>query len=194
MRWDRLTLKVQEAMQAASDLADSLNHQAIEPEHVLIALLDDKDGLIRQVVTKAGAEAEALREDARRVAARFPIVSGVPGHTMSPRLNRVMQVAWEEAQHLKDEYLSVEHVLLAFADSAAGELAAAFKRAGVTKEKLWQALTEVRGGQRVTDQAPEDKYQALERYCRDLTDAAKKGKLDPVIGREDEIRRVQQVL
>ncbi len=194
MRWDRLTLKAQEAMQGAGDVADTMSHQALEPEHILIALLQDKEGLARQVIDKAGVPVDTLLEDVRRVVERFPKVEGVPGHTISPRLSRTMQIAWEEAQHLKDEYLSVEHILLASLDSSLGDLAKLLKAAGLTKEKMWQALQSVRGGQRVTDQAPEDKYQTLERYCSDLTDAARKGKLDPVIGRENEIRRVQQVL
>ncbi len=194
MRWDRLTQKTQEAIQAATDLADSLGHQTLEPEHLLATLAGEQEGIVRRVVAQAGADGARLEAETRRLLDRFPRVEGAAGHSLSPRLTKVMQGAWEEAQHLKDEYLSVEHVLLALVDPAAGEAGAVLRKAGLTKENLWQALQAVRGGQRVTDAAPEDKYQALERYCRDLTAAAAKGKLDPVVGRENEIRRVQQVL
>jgi ATP-dependent Clp protease ATP-binding subunit ClpB len=130
----------------------------------------------------------------RELMKKFPHVEGAPGHTLSPRLNRTFGHAWEEAQHLKDEYLSVEHILIAMAQSDTGDFAQLFARSGLDREKLWQALQTVRGGQRVTDQAPEDKYRSLERFTRDLTEAARKGKLDPVIGRDAEIRRVETVL
>ncbi|MEK7477270.1 MAG: ATP-dependent chaperone ClpB [Candidatus Coatesbacteria bacterium] len=194
MRWDKLTLKVQEALQGASDLADSMSHQAIEPEHVLLVLLRDEQGIVRQVVAKTGTDLAALDSSVAKLADRLPVIEGLQGHTMGPRLNRVMQIAWEEAQHLKDEFLSVEHLLLAMLEPSIDEPAKTLKNAGLTKDAIWKALQAVRGGQRVTDAAPEDKYAALERYCRDLTDAARKGRLDPVIGRENEVRRVQQVL
>jgi len=194
MRWDRLTLKAQEALQRTTDLADSLGHQALEPEHVLAVLLEDKEGIVGQIVSAAGADPEALAKDVAEKLKRLPRVEGVPGHTLSPKLNRMFNMAWEEAKHLKDEYLSLEHLLLAMLDSEMGDLAKLLAQAGLSKEKVWQGLQNVRGGQRVTDQAPEDKYQALDRYCHDLTESARKGKLDPVIGRENEIRRIQQVL
>ena len=194
MRWDKLTLKVQEALQGATDLADSMSHQALEPEHLLLVLLKDREGIVAQVVERAGANPATLEESVKKLAAAFPVIEGAPGHNLSPRLNRVMQISWEEAQHLKDEFLSVEHLLLGMLEPSIGEPAKTLKAAGLTKEAVWQALQAVRGGQRVTDAAPEDKYAALDRYCRDLTDAARKGRLDPVIGRENEIRRVQQVL
>ena len=194
MRWDKLTNKVQEALQGASDIADSMSHQALEPEHVLLALLKDGEGITRGVLESAGADASAVEEGVRALTGRFPKVEAVPGHTMGSRLNRMMQGAWEEARHLKDEYLSVEHLLIAMLDTGIGGLEKVLSQAGLTKEKVLQGLAAVRGGQRVTDQAPEDKYQALQKFCRDITDMARKGKLDPVIGRDNEIRRVQQVL
>jgi ATP-dependent Clp protease ATP-binding subunit ClpB len=194
MRWDKLTNKVQEAMQGASDIADSMSHQALEPEHILLALLADREGATPGILTGAGADPAAVGGAVRGLAARFPRVSGGAGHTMGPRLNHLLQGAWEEAQHLKDEFVSVEHLLLAMLDPGMNGLEKALAQAGLTKEKVLKGLAAVRGGQRVTDQAPEDKYQALEKYCRDITDMAKKGKLDPVVGRENEIRRVQQVL
>jgi ATP-dependent Clp protease ATP-binding subunit ClpB len=185
---------MQEALQGASDLADKLGNQILEPEHVLLALFTDAEGMSRQIAEKAGVKPDLVVEGLRGLAGKFPKIEGAPGHTLGARTNKVLQVAWEEAQHMKDEYLSVEHFLLAALDPAFGDLAKTIKVAGLTKEKLWQALQDVRGGQRVADQAPEDKYRTLERFTRDLTDAARKGKLDPVIGRENEIRRVQQVL
>ena len=181
-------------MQQATDLADQLGHQAIEPEHILTVILEDKEGIGSQVVVKAGADPQAMATSARELMKKFPRIEGAPGHTLSPRLNRTFGQAWEEAQHLKDEYLSVEHILIAMAQADSGDLAQLFSRAGLDREKIWQALQTVRGGQRVTDQAPEDKYRSLERFTRDLTEAARKGKLDPVIGRDNEIRRVETVL
>ncbi len=194
MRWDKLTAKMQEALQAATDLADGQSHQALEPEHLLMALLKEPGGMTGQILERAGGDLAAIESRVTGLVKKFPIVEGAAGHTLSARLQKTMQGAWEESQHLKDEYLSVEHVLLSMLEPSLGEPGKTLRDAGITKEKIWQALQTVRGGQRVTDAAPEDKYQALERFCRDLTDAARKGKLDPVIGREDEIRRVQQVL
>ena len=193
MRWDRLTQKVQETIQGATDLADKRGHQAIEPEHIISTLLAEP-GVATEILTKAGTVVPKIQDELEGLLKKFPRVEGVPGHTLSPRLNLLFNIAWDEAQHLKDEYMSVEHLLLAALEPSVGDVNKILERAGITKEKLWQALEMVRGGQRVTDQAPEEKYQALEKFTRDLTEAARKGKLDPVIGREDEIRRVQTVL
>jgi ATP-dependent Clp protease ATP-binding subunit ClpB len=155
MRWDKLTLKVQEAVQGATDLADRLSHQALEPEHLLAALLDDKEGMVSRILAKAGASPEKMRAEIEVILNKFPRVENAPGHTISPRLGKTMQLAWEEAQHLKDEYLSVEHVILGLLNEQSGELPKLLKKAGLNKDKIWQALQAVRGGQRVTDQAPE---------------------------------------
>jgi ATP-dependent Clp protease ATP-binding subunit ClpB len=195
MRLDKFTVKAQEAVQEAQSMADRLGHQEILPEHVLAALLDQEEGIIRPLLQKLGADPRALRADVQRELDRLPKVQGASGQLyVSGRLRKAMDRAWEEAQRLKDEYLSTEHLLMALAAEGEGAAGRALRAAGVTEERLLQALQEVRGSARVTDQNPEEKYQALERYGRDLTDLAKRGKLDPVIGRDDEIRRVIQVL
>jgi ATP-dependent Clp protease ATP-binding subunit ClpB len=193
-RFDKLTVKAQEAVQAAQALADRESHQQIEPEHLLVALTREAEGIVPSLLHKVGARPEAVRREAETELSRLPKVSGAGGQYLSPRLKAVLDAAWAEAERLKDEYCSGEHLLLALArepDGAAGRL---LKQAGVTADALYKALAEVRGTQRVTDPNPEEKYQALARYSRDLTELARKGKLDPVIGRDDEVRRVIQVL
>src|SRR4051794_12529592 len=195
MRLDKFTTKTQEAMQQAQTMADRLGHQEILPEHVLGALLDQEEGIVRPLLQKLGADVSGLRAELQRELDRLPKVQGASGQLyLSGRLRKNLDRAWEEAERLKDEYLSTEHLLMAFAAEGEGTASRLLRAAGVTEERLLQALQEVRGSARVTDQNPEEKYQALERYGRDLTDLAKKGKLDPVIGRDDEIRRVVQVL
>jgi ATP-dependent Clp protease ATP-binding subunit ClpB len=196
MRLDKFTIKAQEAIQQAQSMADKLGHQEVLPEHVLAALVEQEEGIIPPLLQKLGAAPRALRADLQRELDRLPKVQGVSGQLyLSGRLRKGLDKAWEEAQRLKDEYVSTEHLLIAIAaeggEGAAGRL---LRGAGVTEERLLQALQDVRGSARVTDQNPEEKYQALERYGRDLTDLARRGKLDPVIGRDDEIRRVIQVL
>ena len=193
-RFDKLTVKAQEAVQAAQALADGESHQQIEPEHLLAALTREAEGIVPSLLQKLGARPAAVRREAEAELARLPKVSGAGGQYVGPRLKAVLDAAWAEAERLKDEYCSGEHLLLALAqepDGAAGRL---LKKAGVTPDGLYRALAEVRGTQRVTDPNPEEKYQALERYSRDLTELARKGKLDPVIGRDEEVRRVIQVL
>jgi ATP-dependent Clp protease ATP-binding subunit ClpB len=193
-RFDRFTLKAQEAVQAAQALADRESHQQIEPEHLLAALLAQPEGVVAPLLGKLGARPEALRREAEAELARLPKVSGTGDQYVSPRLKVVLDAAWGEAERLKDDYCSTEHLLVALAQEKDGAAARLLRKAGVTPDALYRALVEVRGSQRVTDQNPEAKYQALERYSRDLTELARKGKLDPVIGRDDEIRRVIQVL
>ncbi len=194
LRFDKFTVKAQEAVQAAQALADRESHQQIEPEHLLVALLDQPDGgVVSPLLAKLGARAEAIRREAEAEVRRFPKVTG-GGQYVSPRLKAVLDAAWAEAERLKDEYCSVEHLLLALAEEKDGAAGRILRQAGVTRDGIYRALVEVRGSQRVTDPNPEAKYQALERYSRDLTELARKGKLDPVIGRDDEIRRVIQVL
>jgi len=195
VRFDRFTLKAQEAVQASQEIADKHNHQSIEPEHLLIALLDQEDGIAPSILQKLGVDPGSIRQQAEAGIERLPKQYGTATQSyISPALKKVFDTAWDEAQRLKDEYTSTEHLLLAISetkDSAAGRI---LRESGATKDALFRALADVRGSQRVTDQNPEDKYQALKRFGRDITEQARKGKLDPVIGRDDEIRRVMQVL
>jgi ATP-dependent Clp protease ATP-binding subunit ClpB len=194
MRLDKFTVKAQEALQAAQSISDQVSHQAIEPEHLLLALVQQREGVVGPLLGKLGARPDAIQSALNEELARMPKVRGGTGKYLGERLNAVLERAQREAERLRDEYVSTEHLLLAIAqdrDGAAGRLLAGN---GVTPEGIYKALVEVRGTQRVTDPNPEDKYQALQRYSRDLTEAARKGKLDPVIGRDEEIRRVIQVL
>jgi ATP-dependent Clp protease ATP-binding subunit ClpB len=195
MRLDKFTVKAQEAIQQAQTLAEQMGHQEIQSEHVLLALLEQPEGIVPPILQKLGAQPSRVTELVRQELKRRPTVTGVVGgEYLSQRLKRSLDVAWQEAQRLKDEYLSTEHLLLAFTQEQEGEGGRILRGEGITHERVMQALVDVRGSARVTDQNPEDKYQALEKYGRDLTDAARAGKLDPVIGRDEEIRRVIQVL
>ncbi len=197
MDFNRLTEKVQSGLQAAQAKAVRYSHQQIDVEHVLAALLEQEGGLAPSIFNKVGIAHEGLRGRLEQELDRMPKVSGPSGAPdqvyVTGRLNRLLAQAEDEAKKLTDEYISVEHLLLAMTDDggAAGKL---FKEFGITRERLMRALQDVRGSQRVTSQAPEATYQALERYGRDLTQLAAQGRLDPVIGRDDEIRRVIQVL
>jgi ATP-dependent Clp protease ATP-binding subunit ClpB len=193
-RFDKLTVKAQEGVQTAQALADQDGQQQIEPEHLLVALLDQEEGVVGALLAKLGVRADAIRREAKAELGKLPRVSGGSGSYVGPRLKAVLEAAWSEAERLKDEYASTEHLLVALAQEAEGAAGRILKKAGVTRDGLYRALVEVRGSQRVTDPNPEAKYQALERYSRDLTELARKGKLDPVIGRDDEVRRVIQVL
>ncbi len=195
MRLENLTIKAQEALQAAQDMADKRSQQAIEVEHLLCALLEQEDGVVIPVLKKLGVEPETLRRDLYSEIDRIPRVQGATaGVYISPRTKKVLDAAWSEAERLKDEFLSTEHLLLAVSREREGQASRILRDAGVTADGIYKVLTEIRGCQRVTDRAPEEKYQALQRYGRDLTDLARKGRMDPVIGRDDEIRRVVQVL
>ena len=189
MDFNRLTEKLQEAVRAGQGLAVRYGNQQIDVEHLLSALLDQQGGLASSILTRAGVNVEALGQKLTGELERLPKVSGTASGIdqiyVTPRLNKLLAAAEDEAAKLKDEYISVEHVLLAAID---------LKDLGVTRERLMQALREVRGSQRVTSQNPEVTYEALEKYGRDLTKLAAAGKLDPVIGRDEEIRRVIQVL
>ena len=192
-RFDKLTLKAQEAVQAAQDLAARNHHQQVEVEHLLLALLGQTDGVVLPLIKKLGADADGLHDDIEDALKRLPRVEGLVQTYLSPRLGRLFERAEDEAERLKDEYISTEHLLIAASDidGAAREI---LSRHGITKDRIFAVLVDIRGTQRVTDQNPEDKYQALTRYGRDLTEMARRGKLDPVIGRDEEIRRVVQVL
>jgi ATP-dependent Clp protease ATP-binding subunit ClpB len=187
VRLDRFTEKAQEALQEAAELSREHGQQAIEPEHLLLALIRQEEGVGRTLLERAGVSIQALQPALVSAIERFPKVSGAQPF-ISPALDKVLNAAELEAEKLKDEYTSTEHLVLAL---AAGEL---LKSAGAKHDALLRALRQIRGSQRVTDQNPESKYQALEKYGRDLTKLAADGKLDPVIGRDEEIRRVIQVL
>ncbi|MBN1396811.1 MAG: ATP-dependent chaperone ClpB [Bacteroidetes bacterium] len=195
MNFNKFTIKSQEAVQNAQEIASSYGNQIIEPEHLLAALVQDSEGVVVPILQKLGANVNYLKIKINEVIEKLPKVqgAGLGSQNISPALGRLFEAAQKEAEQLKDEYISTEHLLLAVlhAQSTASKLLA---DQGITKDGIYKALKEVRGSQRVTDQTPEDKYQSLERFGRDLNDLARKGKLDPVIGREDEIRRVLQVL
>lgn len=193
MDMNRMTIKLQEALQAASGLAMRRSHQGIDVEHLLSAILDQSGGIGPSLLESAGVSLQAVRQAIKQALARVPQVQGPgsgPGQIhVTPRLSQVLNRAEQEMQGLKDEYLSVEHVILAMVEEGG-----VFRKLGLTRDKVLSALQQVRGNQRVTSQDPEGTYQALEKYGRDLTKLASQGKLDPVIGRDDEIRRVIQIL
>jgi ATP-dependent Clp protease ATP-binding subunit ClpB len=194
MRIDKFTQKMQEALQAAQEVASQFQHQEITNEHFLAALLDQTDGVTRPLLEKLGVSAETLRDRLRAELDRRPkIQSGTYDQRLSNELRSVLDSAEKEMSKLKDEFTSAEHYLLALS-SASVPAAKLLKDLGVTRDKLMTGLQQVRGSQRVTDQNPEGKYQTLEKYGRDLTELARRGKIDPVIGRDNEIRRVMQVL
>jgi ATP-dependent Clp protease ATP-binding subunit ClpB len=192
-KFDKFTVKAREAVQAAQAIAARHEHQTIEPEHLLLALVQQPEGVVPPLLAKLGAPADAVARQVETELARLPKVRGGEQYA-GPRLIAAFDRAQTEADRLKDEYVSTEHLLVGIAQdggSPAGRILAAN---GVTPDRIWSALQEVRGNQRVTDENPEGKYQALQRYARDLTELARKHKLDPVIGRDEEIRRVIQVL
>jgi ATP-dependent Clp protease ATP-binding subunit ClpB len=201
IRWERLTVKSQEAMQAAAAMASEHGNPEVLPVHLMAALLEDREGVVLPVLEKLGVPVEQLLSGVNAAMAKLPKVQGSnaqPG--MATALTKVLEQAFKEAEHFKDEYCSTEHLLLALADErggtvqGAGSMAAALKAFGATHDAILKALSAVRGSSRVTDQTPEGKFQALEKYAKDLTELARRGKLDPVIGRDEEIRRVVQVL
>ncbi len=197
MDTNRFTEKAQQALQAAQTTATRYGHQQIDAEHLLTALLEQEAGLATAVLNKAEVRVDTLKARLQQELERMPKVSGSAGAPdqlyVTARLNRLLAQAEDEAKRLKDEYVSIEHLLLALTDDG-GPAGRILKDLGVTRERLMLALQEVRGSQRVTSPTPESTYQALERYGRDLTQLAAQGKLDPVIGRDEEIRRVIQVL
>jgi len=182
-RPDRLTEKTQEAIQQAQTLAQEAQHQEITPEHLLLALLQQPDGTVPPIVQQVGVDPTRVASDVKARLDKLPKVYGAETY-LGSRLRRLLDAASTEMERLKDEYLSTEHLLLAIVDEANSEGARILQGAGVTREKILEALTKVRGSSRVTDATPESKFQALEKYTRDLTALAREGKLDPVIGRE----------
>ena len=195
MNINRLTEKAQEALLSAQQLAERSGHPQIEPEHLLATLVEQRDGIVPSLLRKLSVEPEAVSAAVRAEVEKLPTTQGGTQPGLSPRLNTVANQATAEAERLKDEYVSTEHLLVALATEG-GRAAApqVLRDHGATKDKIYEALTSIRGSQRVTDQNPEGKYEALERYGRDLTGLARAGTLDPVIGRDKEIRRVVQVL
>src|SRR6266852_6044948 len=192
MKIERFTDKARESIQDADEAAREHNHSYVEPEHVLDALLAQEGGVVQQIIQKAGGSILPAKRIVETEIERMPRVYGGGGPSISQRLRKVLENAWNEMNNFKDEYLSVEHLLLALLeDDVTGR---ALKSAGLNRDLVLKALTTIRGSQRVTDQNPEGKYQALDRYGRNLTQLARQGKLDPVIGRDEEIRRVIQVL
>ena len=194
MNLQKFTTKAQEVIQTAVELAQSKNHQGLEPPHLLYAFLQDEGGVVPSILEKLGANLELLRNRTQQEMDRLPVVTGssVSGQYLGKGAKKVFDRALAEAELLKDDFVASEHVLIAL--SAADSLAEAFKGQDITKERILAVLKEVRGSQRVTDQHAESRYQALDRYTRDLNELARKGKIDPVIGRDDEIRRVLQIL
>jgi ATP-dependent Clp protease ATP-binding subunit ClpB len=196
IRFDKFTQKAQEALQQCQALAGQDGAQVLYPLHLLVALCQEQEGIVRPVLEKCGVQPDAIVAEGQRLLNNVPKVSAPPqpGLYASQPLNEVLERAFEEAGRFKDEFVSTEHLLLAIAAQKNDPAAQLLERAGATHEAILKALVSVRGTQRVTDPNPETKYQALERYAVDLTQAARDGKLDPVIGREEEIRRVMQVL
>src|SRR3984885_5656884 len=195
MNLNRYTEKAQEAIATAQQDAERAGHPEVLPEHLLVALLKQPEGIAPAVLAKMSVNPASAAAAVQALVDKLPRVQGGAQPGIGARLRKVFTAAEQEAGHLKDEFTSTEHLLLAIAgEGGRAPGAEALKGLGVTKDGLLKALATVRGSQRVTDQNPEGKYQALERYGRDLTEVARKGKLDPVIGRDDEIRRVIQVL
>jgi ATP-dependent Clp protease ATP-binding subunit ClpB len=196
MRLDKLTLKAQETIQVSQQLAEKSGHQQIEPEHLLSAILGLQEGAIPPLLAKIGVNQAQLKRQADAALEKMPRVSGTGyGQAyISPRTKSVLDQAFKEAEQMKDEYVSLEHILITMSEEKGGEAGRILASFGISRDTVLAALVDIRGGQRITDQNPEDKYQALERFSRDLTAIAAKGNLDPVIGRDDEIRRIIQVL
>ncbi len=196
IRWDKLTIKAQEAVQRASEVASEHGNPELLPVHLLAALVEDREGIVLPVLEKIGVNPPAVATAARAEIERLPKISGggAMQAQLSPAAAQLLERGFKEAENFKDEYVSTEHLLLALSDLRGDPGQGILSRSGASHDEILKALTAVRGSQQVTDQNPEAKYQALERYARDLTELARRGKLDPVIGRDEEIRRVVQVL
>jgi ATP-dependent Clp protease ATP-binding subunit ClpB len=196
MKFDKFTIKVQEALMSARSLAQNNNNQQIEPVHVILVLIDQQEGITGPLFQKLGVNPNQIRIEFEKELDKLPKVtgSGATDVVLSNNSARLFDIAWKEAETMKDQFLSSEHLLLAMTNSAINITSQMFKKYGITKDRLMQALKSVRGNQTITDQDPEGKYQAIEKYSRNLTDLARRGKIDPVIGRDDEIRRVMHIL
>src|SRR5438477_1868942 len=195
MNFNKLTVKAQEAVVDAQNLARGAGNPEVTTEHMLVALLRQEGGIVAPILNKLGVNPGTVETEAAAEIAKYSKVGGASAEPMiSSSLRKVFDGAFKSADDFKDEYVSTEHLLLAIAQTKEATAAKTLSRHGVTPDAILKALQSVRGTQRVTDQNPEEKYQALERYARDLTELARRGKLDPVIGRDEEIRRVIQVL
>src|SRR5216684_6935 len=200
LRFDKMTVKAQEALQSAQEIAGRHENQQIEPIHLLAALVAQTDGVVPPLLARLGIRTEALSQDVEREIGRLPRVTGFAQQHMGKPLNDVLERAFDEAQRFKDEYVSTEHMFLAIAGQDRDPAGQLLKKHGASHEAILQALTSVRGTQRVTSQNPEATYEALEKYARDLTELARRSKLDPVSkfghssGRDEEMRRVMQIL
>src|SRR5688572_324240 len=194
IRFDKFTLKSQEAIQSAQAHAHEKGNPQLAPEHLLWALVQQKEGVVLPILQKLGVNLQTIARDLADAVAKLPKVQGQAEVQMSPALGRLLEDAFKEADQFKDEYVSTEHLLIALANAKGENIARLLQSNGVTKDAILKVLVSIRGTQKITDQNPEEKYQALQRYSRDLTELARKGKLDPVIGRDEEIRRVIQVL
>jgi len=196
MRFDKFTIKSQELIQNAQSMASEHNNQQIEPEHLLLAMLNEPEGIARAMLDKLGVSSDDVSRELAVSIDRIPKVSGstVTDAFISPRTKMVLDAAFAEAAKMKDQYVSIEHIFLAISDEKKGEAAKILREKGISRETILKVLLNIRGTQRITDPNPEEKYQALDRFSRNLTDLARLGKLDPVIGRDDEIRRIVQVL
>ena len=196
LKWDNLTIKTQERIQRAQQIAEEMNHQQILPEHLLLSLVEDKDGVVLSLLKSLEANPNLIVSQLTEELNKLPKVTGegISQIYISPDLKKIFDLAQKEANYLKDEYLSTEHLLLGICEKESCPASQILQTQGVTKDSVLKALVKIRGTQRITDQHPEDKYQAVERFTRDLTQLASQSNLDPVIGRDKEIRRVIQIL
>src|SRR6202795_1640638 len=193
-RFDKLTLKGQEALQSAQSHAQEKGNPQVAPEHLLLALIEKKEGVVLPILQKLGVNLQTIARDLADSMARLPKVQGQAELHMSPALGHILEDSFKEADQFKDEYVSTEHLLIALSNAKNEPVGSLLQSNGVTKDSILKVLVSIRGTQKITDPNPEEKYQALQRYTRDLTELARKGKLDPVIGRDEEVRRVVQVL
>ncbi|HRI03299.1 MAG TPA: ATP-dependent chaperone ClpB [Pyrinomonadaceae bacterium] len=193
MKFDRFTIRGQEAVQEAIGVAEKGQNQQVEPEHLLAAMLEQKEGVVKPILGKIGANAQTVAAEVQAAIAKFPQVSGGQQY-FSSRTNTVFQNAQKEAEKMQDEYMSTEHLLMTIADEKEGDAGRILRSNGVTRDDLEKVITDMRGGSKITDPNAEENFKSLEKYAQDLTERARKGKLDPVIGRDDEIRRAIQIL
>jgi len=194
MRFDKFTIKSQDLIQNAQSLASKHNNQQLEPEHLLAAMLNEQEGIAGSMLRKLGVSPEVIAQEIATAIDKFPRVSGAGNAYISQRTKSVLDAAFAEAAKMKDQYVSIEHILLAISDEKTGEAVKILSHYGIIRDSILKVLMDIRGSQRITDPNPEEKYQALDKFSRDLTDLARLGKLDPVIGRDNEIRRIVQVL